>query len=306
MDRLKCFKALSDETRLRLLNILVHHELKVGELVSVMQMGQSRISRHLKIMADAGLVDYLREGVWSLYFIVKKGPARQLIDSIRFLFEDDPVMKKDLERATLIIEERAQKTRRFFNSMADSWDRLKRQIIGDFDLNRAILNNMGSYDVAVELGCGTGDLLEGLQAHAEKVIGVDSAPGMLEEARKRFKDRHHGIDIRLGEIEHLPLGDNETDLAIISLVLQYLTRPETAISEVSRVLRSGGDFILADFEQHANSALRENYGVHWLGFDPQEISRWLTQNDFELITMNHYPLEQGLTLDVYHSRRRVS
>ncbi len=306
MDELKYFKALSDETRLRLINILIHHELKVGELVSIMQMGQSRISRHLKIMAEAGLIDHLREGVWSLYFIVKNGRARQFIDSISFLFEGNPVMEKDLARATRTVEDRAQNTRRFFNTMADSWDRLKQQIIGDFDLNRAIFSDLGNYDVAVDLGCGTGDLLEDLQAHAAKVIGVDSAPGMLEEARKRFANRNHGIDIRLGEIEHLPLGDNEADLAVISLVLQYLTRPETAIAEVSRVLRSGGDFILADFEQHANTALRETYGACWLGFDPQEIARWLTQNSFDLITRNRYPLEQGLTLVVYHSRHRVS
>ena len=92
-------------------------------------------------------------------------------------------------------------------------------------------------------------------------------------------------------------------LAVISLVLQYLPRPETAVSEVSRVLRAGGDFILADFEQHANTTLRATYGVHWLGFDPQEITRWLAQNNFELITMNRYPLEKGLTLVVFHSRR---
>lgn len=306
MDGLKYFKALSDETRFRLLNILIHHELKVGEIVAVMEMGQSRISRHLKILAEAGLVDCWREGVWGLYYIVKNGPARHFIDSIGYLFEGDPLLEKDLHRAGRVVEERAKNTRRFFNTMADSWDRLKQQIIGDFDLNRAIFNNMGHYDVAVDLGCGTGDLLEGLQAHATKVIGVDSAPGMLEEARKRFENRNHGIDIRLGEIEHLPLGDNEADLAVISLVMQYLTRPETAIAEVSRVLRAGGDFILADFEQHANTTLRETYGVRWLGFDTREITRWLTKKDFELITMNRYPLEQQLTLVVFHCRHRVS
>jgi ArsR family transcriptional regulator len=303
MNSLKYFKALADETRLRLLNILIHHELKVGELVSIMDMGQSRISRHLKILAEAGLVDCWREGVWGLYFIVKNGPARRFIDSVSYLFDDDPLLGNDLQRAIRAVEERTQNTRRFFNTMADSWDRLKQQIIGDFDLSRVIFNNLGRYEVAVDLGCGTGDLLEGLRYYAAKVIGVDSAPGMLEEARKRFSEGNHGIDIRLGEIEHLPLGDNEADLAVISLVLQYLPRPETAVSEVSRVLRAGGDFILADFEQHANTTLRATYGVHWLGFDPQEITRWLAQNNFELITMNRYPLEKGLTLVVFHSRR---
>jgi len=306
MDGLKYFKALSDETRLRLVNILLHHELKVGELVSIMEMGQSRISRHLKILAEAGLVDCLREGVWGLYFMSKNGPSRQFIDSIRYLFEGDTLLANDLGRATRVVEERVQNTRLFFNTMADSWDRLKQQIIGDFDLSRAIFNDVGNYDVAVDLGCGTGDLLESMQAHAAKVIGVDSAPGMLEEARKRFGNGNNGIEIRLGEIEHLPLGDNETDLAVISLVMQYLTRPEIAFAEVSRVIRPGGDFILADFEQHSNKSLRETYGARWLGFNPDEVARWLKQNNFELITMNRFPLEQGLTLVVFRSRRCVS
>src|SRR6056297_2423867 len=118
MDSLKYFKALSDETRIRLLNILLHHELKVGELVSNLEMGQSRISRHLKILADAGLVEHLREGVWGFYYISRSGPGRRFIDAVRYLFEDDPVYETDIQKAAKIIDERKRHTLQFFDDIA--------------------------------------------------------------------------------------------------------------------------------------------------------------------------------------------
>src|SRR6056297_1999858 len=118
MDHLKYFKALSDETRIRLLNILLRHELKVGELVAVLGMGQSRISRHLKILAAAGLVENLREGVWGFYYIARSGPGRRFIDAVRYLFEADPAYEDDIREADRIIKDRRLSTRRFFDNIA--------------------------------------------------------------------------------------------------------------------------------------------------------------------------------------------
>ena len=304
MDALKYFKALSDETRIRLINILLHYELKVGELVSVLEMGQSRISRHLKILAEAGLVENLREGVWGFYHIARSGPGRSFINAVRYLFEDDSAYAEDISRAARVIEERKRHTLQFFDHIAPRWDLFKGEIIGDFDLNRAIFQEVGNYAVGVDLGCGTGDLLDVMSGHAEKVIGVDSSPRMLEEARKRFSDRGDAIEIRLGEIEHLPLSDGEADLAVISLVLQYLTRPEAAISEVSRILKKGGRFILADFEKHDQEILREKYGARWLGFSGSELERWLEGKGFSLGRMDSYPLNNGLPLTIYYASRK--
>ena len=304
MDALKYFKALSDETRIRLINILLRYELKVGELVSVLEMGQSRISRHLKILAEAGLVENLREGVWGFYHIARSGPGRSFINAVRYLFEDDSAYAEDISRAARVIEERKRHTLQFFDHIAPRWDLFKGEIIGDFDLNRAIFQEVGNYAVGVDLGCGTGDLLDVMSGHAEKVIGVDSSPRMLEEARKRFSDRGDAIEIRLGEIEHLPLSDGEADLAVISLVLQYLTRPEAAISEVSRILKKGGRFILADFEKHDQEILREKYGARWLGFSGSELERWLEGKGFSLGRMDSYPLNNGLPLTIYYASRK--
>ncbi len=303
MNALKYFKALSDETRIRLLNVLLRHELKVGELVSVLEMGQSRISRHLKILADAGLVENVREGVWGFYHASRRGRGRGFIDAVRYLFEEDAAYAVDIARAEQMIEARKSHTVRFFDHIAPRWDLFKGEIIGDFDLNRAIFNNAGSYSVGVDLGCGTGDLLELMRRHADKVIGVDSSPRMLEEARKRFKETRDAIEIRLGEIEHLPLSDGEAEFAVVSLVLQYLAKPEAAIAEVGRILRKGGHFILADFEKHNQRLLREQYGARWLGFSRAEVETWLTANGFELQKLDLYQLKKGLQLNVYYATK---
>lgn len=302
MESLIYFKALSDETRIRLLNILLHHELKVGELVSILEMGQSRISRHLKILADAGMVKSLKEGVWGFYSIAETGPGRTFINAVRYVFEDDSVLEQDLERAGQIIEARSKNTMRFFDHVASSWDLLKREILGSFDLKKHVMADESRYSTAVDLGCGTGELLDVMADHADKVIGVDSSPRMLEEARKRFSDRaDKNIEIRLGEIEHLPMGDNEADFAAISLVLHYLDDPEAAISEVSRVLCPAGGFVLAEFDSHLRQELKTVYGVKRLGFDPDAVRTWLEKNGFKLERVESHDLSKGLTLNIFRS-----
>lgn len=304
MNGLKYFKALSDESRIRLLNILLHHELKVGELVTVLEMGQSRISRHLKILADAGLVENLKEGGWGIYRIAQSGAGRRFVDAVRYLFEEERFFETDLQRARRVIEERRIHTLQFFDTIASRWNLFKGEILGDFDLNRAIFKNAGTYSVGVDLGCGTGDLLESMKAHAAKVIGVDSSPRMLEEARKRFQDTGNAIEIRLGEIEHLPLSDGEADFAVLSLVLQYLANPSEAVAEVARILKKNGSFVLADFEKHDEQLLREKYGARWLGFSRQEVQSWMAANGFEMDAVASHKLDRGLTLNIYQATRK--
>jgi len=134
----------------------------------------------------------------------------------------------------------------------------------------------------VDLGCGTGELLFQLQDTASKLLGVDSSPKMLEQARKKLGQSHQGLNLRLGEMEHLPLSDQEADLAILNMVLHHLPLPEAGIREVSRVLKKDGLFIITDFAAHDQKEIREKYGGPWLGFKKEKIKQWLFDAGFSL------------------------
>ena len=303
MDTLHYFKALADATRIKLINILLHHELSVNEIVSLMDMGQSRISRHLKILTDVGFLKCRRDGVWAFYSVSDNSPARKFIESIRYSFDRDIALKQDLVSASQLIHERQRRTINFFNTIAHDWDHLKQEILGDFELNTAILNEMSPCPTAVDLGCGTGELLFQLETIAANVIGVDSSPQMLAQARKRFANTRRPPDLRLGEIEHLPLSDGEADSAIISMVLHHIPRPDNAIIEVYRALRSGGTLIIAELDKHTNENMRKTYGDRWLGFHRHEMNQLLVNLGFIIKNTRSYKLEHALVLNIFKSEK---
>ncbi len=298
MKNINYFKSLSDETRLRLLNILVHFELSVNEIVAIMDMGQSRISRHLKIMSDAGIIECRRDGIWAFYSAISNGDGKLFIDGIKFLFKEEDELKTDLFTAKQIIADRSLISRKFFNDIAPEWNKLKHQIIGDFDLNSSILSYIDDCEMAVDLGCGTGEFLTKLKSRSKYTIGVDNSPNMLEEARKLFKNSNDYVNLRLGELEHLPLSDSEADLAVISMVLHHISNPYEVISEVARILKKGGSFIIADFDKHKNEEMRKTYGDRWLGFSLEEIEGFLGKN-FTLETYKKENVDQSLRLVIY-------
>ena len=301
METLIYFKALADITRLRLLNILLSFELSVNEIVSLMEMGQSRISRHLKIMTDAGLLECRRDGAWAFYFVATSGPGREFIDSIKYVFPQEQLFQNDIHRTEHIIQDRKLATVQFFNNIASGWDLLKKEILGDFDLNEAILREIDKCDVVVDMGCGTGELMEKLKSVARNVIGVDSSSKMLEQARKRFRPGSVNFDLRLGELEHLPLKNGEADCAVISMVLHHLSTPETIITEISRILRENGILVIADFDKHEDEEMRKIYGDRWLGFSIEEISRMLTKNGMDIERVQSFKIQKELNLNLFKS-----
>lgn len=288
------FKALSDETRLRLLHIFTHYELNVNEIVEIMGMGQSRISRHLKILAESQLLTYRRDGLWTFYTAAVQGEGHYFTNTVKYLFDGDPVFEQDLEKVRRILEERSKETVRFFDAIAEDWEKLKREIIGDIDLNGLILGNIPVSETIVDLGCGTGDLLDFLKEKAHRVIGVEKAPRMLEGARGRFAGRQKNIDLRIGELEHLPLREGEADLAVINMVLHHVPDPANALHEVHRVLKKGSLFIIVDLLTHQQEGMRERYGDRWLGFSGTEMNKWLTNCGFSITPMETFDLKKGL------------
>ncbi|GAB6095805.1 metalloregulator ArsR/SmtB family transcription factor [Desulfatiferula olefinivorans] len=299
MNALMCFKALSDSTRIRIYNVLLRWELSVNELVGLMDMGQSRISRHLKILTDAGLLTCRRNGVWAFYSAVREGWATSFSEAVSSLFRDDALLQDDLRRAALTVDERSARTRQFFNAIAPRWDVLKSDIMGAFDINAAILEQGEDVDKAADLGCGTGELLVSLAGRARRVIGVDSSPMMLEEARKRFSGQGIAADLRLGELEHLPLKDDEVDLAVISLALHHLSEPVLALCEARRILRDGGRLIVAEFDRHDNEMLRHTYGDRWLGFPREDMDRWIREAGFTMVHLASHALGRSLVINIF-------
>ena len=297
-EALQYFKALADETRLRLLNVLYRHELNVNELVLILDMGQSRISRHLKILSTAGLLFWRREGLWVFYSAPHDGESRAFIDAILPFVEGDPILKEDLEMAVGMIEERAHKTRQFFNSIAEDWDKLSREILGNFDLAGTVTRRMPECRTAVDLGCGTGNVLHSMLGKAGTVIGVDGSARMLELARRRFTADAERVSLRIGDLSHLPLRDGEAEFASLNMVLHHVPAPVDVLREIRRILSPSGLLVLTDFNRHDDERMRLEYGDHWLGFDLETLQTLLARAGFVLRDHGLARVERGLSLHI--------
>jgi ArsR family transcriptional regulator len=295
----KYFKALSDDTRLRLLNLLVNHELSVNEITDILNMGQSRISRHLKILTDCGLLVSRRDGLWVFYSASKEGPGREFIISISGFLKNDYDLKIDLSRMEWIIEDRLKKKKKFFDSIANRWDRMKKEILGDLDITSEILSRIENIESVVDLGCGTGELLLELSHRAEKVIGIDQSPKMLEEVKTRFSENGNNLDLRIGTIEQLPVKDEEADLVVLNMVLHHLTSPFNGLAEANRILKYNSQLIVIDLEKHKNEEMRSSYGHRWLGFPQPEIKNWLKKAGFTIKETAEYRVNLDMKVCLY-------
>lgn len=299
MDIIKQFKALSDPTRLRLLNILFHYELNVNEIVSIVDMIQSGVSRHLKILLESGLLVSRKEGSFIYYSAHKGGEVFPLIRLACYQVEGETLCSLDLQKAQQSIAIRKNRIKRFFRTVAPQWERLKKEVLGEFDLNRILRERVSTRQVVADLGCGTGELLGSLCQENQKIlIGVDSSPEMLEQARIKLTDLN-AIELRLGELENLPMKDQEVDTVIMSMVLYHIFEPEKSLHEVYRVLKPGGLFLLADFEKHDQERVKEIIGGSWLGFEQDQINAWLSSCGFSPLSFDRYGVEKGLYITLY-------
>jgi ArsR family transcriptional regulator len=302
---LNYFKALADETRLRLLNVLRRHELNVNELVQILNMGQSRVSRHLKILTAAGLLAWRREGLWVFYRAASEGEAGVFIDAVRPFMDAEDSLRGDLALAKGMLEERASKTRQFFNTIAEDWDKLSSRVLGDFDLAASVARHMPVCKVAADLGCGTGNVLHAMLEKAEAVIGVDGSPRMLELARRRLSPEMERVSLRIGDLAHLPLRDEEADFASLNLVLHHVPDPEEVLGEIRRVLTPAGTLLLTDFDHHDDEGMRGEYGDHWLGFEMDKLTGLLEKTGFRVASGETAPVRRNLRLHIVAARACV-
>ncbi len=302
-DNLKIFKALADETRLRIYRILTTHELNVNEIVEVLLMGQSRVSRHLKILNESTLLSCRRDGSFVYYQAELDEEKRPLTEFIKRSKQQKNEILNDLQRAETIVSERRKKTRAFFNNVAATWDNLKQDLFGSFDLNHVLIDSLNQGRAVVDLGCGTGELLSLMGMKVQKLIGVDSSLKMLELAKNRFKDQGKEYEFRLGEIEHIPLKEKEVDLAVINMVLHHIAVPAQVIHETYRVLEPGGVLLIADLAKHTSKSIKERFGGSWMGFEKEEIKKWLADAGFKVSLVNTYQVRLNQSINVFKSRK---
>ncbi len=281
-DPLKIYKALADETRLRLVRLLVRGALNVNEIIGILGMGQSRVSRHLKILAEAELVTKRREGTWIYYQGNGQSSEAIVADALDLCERHErqlPNYAEDLQGLENIVEGRRQQTRQFFDSIVDP-QQLHQSLDGDYYRRVAMDRVPDGIGTVLDMGTGAGLLLPGLLRRAERVIAVDSSTTMLDMARKALGKETMRCDFRLGDLGHLPVADGEVDLVVACMVLHHLSHPAEAIGEARRALRAGGRLVIVDLYRHEDESLREHLADLWLGFLPAQVERWLREYRF--------------------------
>lgn len=261
---------LAEPIRVRLLTLLEREELAVGELMQVVQLPQSTVSRHLKILRDAGWIQRRSEGSAGWFRTVGDLPELALWELVRDAHLQDALAAEDEERLAAVLTARAIDSRTFFGAMHEQWDALRSQLFGESFITPALLALLPPESVVAELGCGTGPNLVDLAPCATRVIGIDREARMLDAARRRTHDLPN-VDLRLGGLEDLPLADREIDLALCVLVLHHVADLERAFTEMARALRPGGRVAITDMRRHNRTAYRDSMGHAHLGFDPEDL-----------------------------------
>lgn len=279
MDRmLQCLRAAAEETRLRILALCGETELSVSELTQILGQSQPRVSRHLKLLVEAGLLERLREGAWAFYRISERGEAatlaRQLLELIP---EGDPTVTLDRTRLDSVRASRAERAAAFFKRNAADWDQIRRLHVNDKAVERALLGLLPTEPgwEHVDIGTGTGRILEIVAPLTQRAVGIDLSHEMLTVARSHLA--HAGLAncrVRHGDMHQLPLPTASFDVATFHLVLHYAENPAAAIAEATRVLRPGGRLIVIDFAPHRQENLLREHAHRWLGFTDAEIAGW--------------------------------
>jgi SAM-dependent methyltransferase len=274
--------SLSDETRLRLLRLLERHELGVAELCDVLQLPQSTVSRHLKVLADEGWLRSRPQATTNLYRMDVSAvdpAARRLWTLTREQTEGWATIAQDQLRLTRRLAER-QPSQGFFAGAAGRWDRLRDELYGRTFTQEAFLALLPAEWVIADLGCGTGQVAATLAPHVRQVMAVDQSAAMLKAARRRLSD-FENVELKQGTLEALPLGAATCDAALLLLALTYVDDPAPVIAEAARILRPGGRLVVADLLRHDREEFRREMGQLRLGFDPGEMEGLLRGSGLE-------------------------
>jgi len=288
-------QALADITRDRLLAILERHELTVTELCKALQQPQSTVSRHLKVLADDGWVVSRAEGASRLYRMPVTdldASARRLWQVVREQVVATPAAMRDAERLRRVLTSRRTRSEEFFASAAGQWDRLRVELFGGRTELLPLLGLLEPGWTVGDLGCGTGSLAQALAPFVERVVAVDASAAMLQAAQARVGSGSN-VELRHGDLEHLPIDDGSLEAAFLVLVLPYVAEPGRVIREAARALRAGGRLLVTDLMPHEHDEYRQTMGHQWQGFEAGRIMSWLSEAGLTEVRCGPVPLEPG-------------
>lgn len=305
-------KAAAEDTRLRLLALLDQAELTVSDLTDILGQSQPRISRHLRLLAEAGIVERFREASWAFYRRAGEGNGAALASAILALADpSDPVFERDRERLAQVRATRQSAAQNYFRKHAERWDELRKLHISDRAVEAAVRDALAGkrIDALLDLGTGTGRILELFGAEIGRGVGIDLNPEMLQFARANL-DRAglKNCSVRQGDLYNLPFGRDSFDAVVLHQVLHYLDDGGRAIREAARVLRPSGRLVVVDFAPHQLEFLRDEHAHRRLGFAADTIEQWLEEAGLE--SDRHRTLasthgdDNALTVSIWVARDR--
>jgi ubiquinone/menaquinone biosynthesis C-methylase UbiE/DNA-binding transcriptional ArsR family regulator len=306
-------KAAGETTRLRVLALLAEAELTVSDLTEILRQSQPRISRHLRLLAEAGLVERFREGSWAFFRMADRAAAADAVRAMLARLDPaDPTVVRDRERLAAVRAARAAAAQAYFGAHAAEWDRIRRLHVADAAVEQAIVEALGErpFRSLLDLGTGTGRMLELFGPHIERGLGIDLSLEMLAIARSRLERaglRH--CSVRQGDIYDLALPRDSFEVVLVHQVLHFLDDGARAIGEAARMLRPGGRLLVVDFAPHDLEFLREEQAHRRLGFAADTISHWIATAGLDVV--NHRTLAPdgegkiAVSLWLARDRRRV-
>jgi len=298
MDQLiKTLKAAGEPTRLRILAALSQYELTVTELVTLLNQSQPRVSRHLKLLLEAGLVSRFQEGSWVFQRLSESAASAKIVEMIDL---NDPQLKQDGLRLGRIKVENAKRATDYFAANAGDWDQIRTMVGSDTTIEQAMLDIVqgNHFNNMIDMGTGTGRIIEIFAPCTDKATGYDSSQEMLKLARANFEQAElHHCQARLGDITALPAESESADLITLHQVLHYLDSPFAVIQEAKRLLAPGGTILFVDFAKHQHEFLRTEHAHRRLGFADSEVDFWCQANALSLIEsrkITHNDAQNGL------------
>lgn len=305
-------KASAEDTRFRLLALLGEEELTVSDLTDILRQSQPRISRHLKLLSDAGLIERFREGSWAFHRRVSRGPGAKLGRALLDLVDpSDTVLTRDRERLAQVRAQRQAAAQSYFRKHARHWDELRKLHISEAAVESAIREALAGVRIEslLDLGTGTGRMLELFGPEIDRGVGIDMNPEMLSIARANLEKaglKH--CTVRKADIYNLALGRDQFDVAIVHQVLHFLDDGARAVREAARVLRPGGRLLVIDFAPHELEFLREEHAHRRLGFAQETIAQWMKAAGLDFVSHRMLAPEgktkEGLTVSLWLGRDR--